>query len=128
MERLINGRLPLHADHMSPESTSPRPSFDDLLDDRDYLFRLLDTIDWDAQLDAIRSVLARNRSAAERVATNITELGEQARTYSGPYHHRLVDQHVDAMFSSSYSDAAVSLSAIGPQIALREPLDWSGVA
>lgn len=105
---------------MSSETTGPRLSFDDLLDDRDYLFRLLDTIDWDAQLDAIRSVLARNRSAAERVATNITELGEQARAYSGPYHHRLVDEHVDAMFSSSYSDAAVSLSAIGMVVPMME--------
>jgi hypothetical protein len=100
---------------MSPDAMESRLSFDDLLDDRDYLFRLLDTIDWDAQLEAIRSVLARNRSAAEQVSANIAQLGERARTYSGPYHDHLVNEHIDAMFSSSYSDAAVSCP----------PLAWS---
>lgn len=74
---------------------------------------LVDSIDWDAQLDAIRAVLARNRTAAEQISTNIAQLGEQAQTYSGPYHGHLIDEHADAMFRSSYSDAAVSLSAVG---------------
>lgn len=105
---------------MNPEVAELRVGLDNLLDDRDYLFRLLDSIDWDAQLDAIRSVLARNRSAAERVAANIDELGQRAETYSGPHHHHVVDEHVDAMWRSSYSDAAVSLSAIGMIVPIAE--------
>ena len=67
-------------------------------------------------------MLARNRSAAEQVSANIAQLGERARTYSGPYHDHLVDEHVDAMFSSSYSDAAVSLSAIGMVVPMMESI------
>lgn len=59
---------------MNPEITDLRLGLDNLLDDRDYLLRLLDSIDRDAQLDAIRTVLARNRSAAG-VSANIAESG-----------------------------------------------------
>lgn len=95
-------------------------SFENLLDDRDHLFALLDTIDWDAQLDAIRDVLRRNRAAADAVSSNIQMLKEEARSYSGPYPDRVVDDHVDAMYRSSYSDAAVSLSAIGMIVPMLE--------
>lgn len=105
---------------MTPDLNDLRRGLENLLDDRDYLFRLLDSIDWEAQLEAVRSVLARNRSAAERVSANIAELGERARTYSGPYHDHVVDEHVDAMWRSSYSDAAVSLSAIGMIVPMAE--------
>lgn len=105
---------------MNPKIADLRLGFDNLLDDRDYLSRLLDSIDWDPQLVAIRSVLERNRSAAERVSANIAELGERAATYSGPHHDHLVDEHVDAMWRSSYSEAAVSLSAIGMIVPMAE--------
>lgn len=105
---------------MTSDTDSLRLGLENLLDDRDYLFRLLDTIDWDAQLDAVTAVLARNRAAAERVSSDIDQLGERAQTYSGPYHVRVVDEHVDAMYRSSYSDAAVSLSAIGMIVPMME--------
>ncbi|MBZ9810944.1 MULTISPECIES: hypothetical protein [unclassified Mesorhizobium] len=113
MERLIarpEGESDNVELHMNPEIADQRLGLDNLLDGRDYLFRLLDSIDWDAQLGAIRSVLVSNRSAAEGVAADIAELGERAETYSGPHHHHVVDEHVDAMWRSTYSDAAVSLS------------------
>lgn len=86
---------------------------ENLLDDRDNLYRLVATIDWDAQLDAIRAVLGEHRRSADHVSTNIKELEEEARTYRGPYHDHVVDEHVDAMWRATYSDAAISLSAVG---------------
>lgn len=53
-----------------------------------------------------------DRSAAERVSTHIADLEERAATYSGPDHHYVVDEHIDAMLRPSHSDAAESLSAI----------------
>jgi hypothetical protein len=93
---------------------------ENLLDDRDYLFRLLDSIDWDSQLDAVRAAIARNRSAAELVSSKIAHLEESARTYTGPYHEHAVDEHIDAMYRSSYSDAVDSLSAIGMVVPMME--------
>lgn len=86
---------------------------EDLLDDRDYLYRLVATIDWDAQLDAIRAVLREHRRSADHVSTSIKALEEEARTYRGPHHEHVVDEHVDAIWRATYSDAAISLSAVG---------------
>lgn len=80
---------------MNPDTSNLRLGLEDLLDDRDYLFRLVDTIDWDAQLDAVKAVLAMNRAAADRVSSEIGLLGERARTYAGPYHDHIIDEHVD---------------------------------
>ena len=107
-------------DRMTEHIGEFRQALENLLDDRDYLFRLLDTINWDAQLDAIRVVLARNRAAADVVTSNIKELEEEARTYRGPYHEHIIDEHVDAIVQSSYSDAAVSLSAVGMIVPMME--------
>ncbi|MER9880993.1 hypothetical protein [Mesorhizobium sp. M0118] len=105
---------------MSQHDDGLRQAFDNLLDDRDHLFTLLDTIDWDAQLDAIQDVLGRNRAAADAVASNIKALEEGVRTYRGRYQDHAVDGHVDAMYRSSYSDAAVSLSAVGMVVPMLE--------
>lgn len=99
-----------------------RLGLENLMDDRDYLYRLISNIDWDAQLDAVRSVLRQHRQAADRVSANIKDLEEAARTYDGPYHYHVVDEHVDAMWQSSYSDAAISLSAIGMVVPMIETI------
>jgi hypothetical protein len=96
--------------------------FDDLMEDRDYLFRLVNTIDWDPQLDAIREVLRRNQNASEAVSANIDELRHEAETYRGPHHERVIDEHVDALFRSSYSDAANSMAAIGMIVPMLESI------
>lgn len=108
--------------NMNPDIADLRLGLENMLDDRDYLFRLLNTIDWEAQLEAVRAVLARNRAASDRVSANIAELDEQARTYTGPYHDHVVDEHVDAMYRSTYSDAVVSLSAVGVVVPMMESI------
>jgi len=95
---------------------------ENMLDDRDYLYRLVSTIDWDAQLQAIRSVIRQHRISADGVSDNIKSLEEEARTYDGPYYDHVVDEHVDAKWRSSYSDAAISLSAIGMIVPMIETI------
>lgn len=105
---------------MSPSVSELAHGLDNLLDDRDYLYRLVETIDWDAQLDAIRGVLRLHRQSAEKVTDNILALRAQAESYEGPYHHHVVDQHTDAVWFSSYSEAAISLSALGMVVPMIE--------
>lgn len=88
-------------------------SLDHFMEDRDYLFRLVNTIDWDLQLEAIKGVLRRNHAASQAVSAQIDELRREAETYRGRYQDRLVDEHIDAIFRSSYSEAANSMAAIG---------------
>ncbi|WP_108610455.1 hypothetical protein [Aminobacter sp. MSH1] len=99
-----------------------RLGFDDLMEDRDYLFRLVNTIDWDAQLGAIGVVLGRNQKALQAVSANIDDLRQEAETYRGPHHQQIVDEHVDAMFRSSYSEAANSMAAIGMIVPMLESI------
>lgn len=125
---------------MTTDLEGLKSGLSNFLEDRDYLYRLVSTIDWDAQLDAISAVLKEHRRSADQVSINIKELDERARTYRGPYHDHVVDEHVDAIWRSTYSDAAISLSAIGmivPTIetifaqtfrALGEKYDAKGIA
>jgi len=102
------------------EIADVRLGFDDFMEDRDYLFRLVNTIDWDSQLQAIKGVLHRNQKASQAVSDHIDELKLDAETYRGPHHEQIVDEHVDAMFRSSYSEAANSMAAIGMIVPMLE--------
>ncbi|RWO22122.1 hypothetical protein [Mesorhizobium sp.] len=99
-----------------------RLGLENMLEDRDYLYRLVSTIDWDAQLEAIRAVLREHRRSADGVSANIKELEEEARTYQGPYHDHVINEHVDAKWRSTYSDAAISLSAVGMIVPMLETI------
>lgn len=85
----------------------------DLLHGRDYLFFLLDNLDWESQLSAVRMMLSRNRDAEAAFAKFIEQDEEEVRAHSGPHHHHYVDQHVDLLHESVYRDAAESMAAIG---------------
>lgn len=95
---------------------------ENLLDDRDYLYRLVSTIDWDAQLDAVGAVLRQHRLSSESVSARIRALEDEASTHKGPYQHRIVDEQVDEMWRSSYGEAAISLSAIGMIVPMIETI------
>jgi len=84
-------------------------NYTNLLDNRDYLSWLLDfSFDLDAQLDAARSMLTINQSAAKQVQANIKLLNERA-THTGSGHD--IDELICALERSSYSDAVDSLVA-----------------
>jgi len=109
-----------YGDEEKEQSAGLRSAIENLLDDWDYLFRLINTIDWDAQLEAIRSLFRQHRAWPDSVSANIARLKNEAETYRGPYHDHLVDEHVNAMFRSSYSDGVISLSAMGVIVPMIE--------
>ncbi len=87
--------------------------FDNYLDDRDYLYTLVHTIDWQSQLLAVRLMLSRNRQAGEAFSKAIDEDAAEIEAYKGPHHDHWSDQHVDMLHESVYRDAAESMAAIG---------------
>ncbi|MET3600725.1 hypothetical protein [Martelella mangrovi] len=90
-----------------------QPDWDSLLDKRDYIHTLIDHVEWDAQLRAIRLLLGRNRKSREEASEFIKRDGEELKSYKGSHHDHYVDQHVDLIHDSIYEDAAESMAAIG---------------
>lgn len=80
---------------------------------RDYIEFALTDINLDAQLMAARSLLRRNREADAQLTQDIRALEERARSASGPFADRLVDDHTDLLFASVFHDAANSMAAVG---------------
>ncbi|TCB60179.1 hypothetical protein E0J20_09300 [Rhizobium leguminosarum bv. viciae] len=87
--------------------------FDNFLDDRDYLYTLVHTIDWQAQLSAVRLMISRNRQAGEAFSKAIANDAAEVRAYEGPHQDHWIGQHVDMIHESVYRDAAESMAAIG---------------
>ncbi|ANL33937.1 hypothetical protein [Rhizobium phaseoli] len=92
------------------------------LDDRDYAHFLIGSIDIEAQLLAIRSLVARNAAAAQEASKRIDELADWARKTTGAESYRATDEWVDEMHASVYSDAAASMAAVGMFAPLIESL------
>ena len=88
-------------------------NLENLMQGRDYLYRLLHTIDWDMQLIAIRGMLRRNREAMASVDQEIAESRAATDAYNGPHHDHYIDEHVYMLQQSVYTEAAVSMAAIG---------------
>jgi hypothetical protein len=88
-------------------------AFDLFLDDQDYLYTLLYTIDWRSQLDAIRLMIARNRNTGEAFSKAIDVDEAQVETYDGPYQVHRMNHNTDLKHESVYRDAAESMAAIG---------------
>jgi hypothetical protein len=91
-----------------------------MFDDRDYGHFLLDTIDLDAQLLAIRAMLSRNRQADDQLSKDIKDLDAKARSAKGDWAHHIVDMTIDEMHGSVYQSAATSAAAVGALAPLLE--------
>jgi hypothetical protein len=89
-------------------------------DDREYGHYLLENIDLDAQLLAIRAMLARNRAADHELSKEIEELDAKARQAKGDWGRHLVDLTVDELHGSVYQSAATSAAAVGALAPLLE--------
>lgn len=83
------------------------------LTSRDEGLLLVEHLDLDAQLRAIRDLLSRHRVADEELAATIEEVGNEAKAASGERSHDLTDLWVDHLHGSVYQDAAHSMAAIG---------------
>lgn len=92
------------------------------LDDRDYAHYLISDLDLEAQLIAIRAIIARNSTAAAEASRQIDELAEWARSAKGVESHRTTDFWVDQMHASVFSDAAASMAALGMIAPLTESI------
>lgn len=84
-----------------------------LLHGRDHILTLIDNVEWDSQLQAIRVLIGRNRKAREDFSAYIQQSEDEVAAYSGPHHDHYVDQHVDLLHETVYRDAAESMAAIG---------------
>ncbi|MGO7821237.1 hypothetical protein ACC684_28715 [Rhizobium ruizarguesonis] len=87
--------------------------FDNFLDDRDYLYTLVHTIDWQSQLLAVRLMISRNRRAGEAFSKAIEDEEAEVKAYNGPHQDHYVGHYVDMVRESVYRDAAESMAAIG---------------
>lgn len=92
------------------------------LTNRDYAVLLLDGIDLEAQLLAVRSLLRRHANADAQLQSEIEELAKRAREAQGEYGMHLTDSWVDEMHGSVFQDAAHSMAAIGMLAPLVESL------
>lgn len=92
------------------------------LTDRDYAVLLLEDVDLEAQLLAVRSVLRRNAQADSELAKEIEDLGKRAGEASGEYGLHLQDTWVDHLHDSVFQDAAHSMAAVGMLAPMLESL------
>lgn len=74
---------------------------------------LLEEIDYDAQLFAIRSLLTREARAARQPEERIEEVDEMARRSRGAANYHAVEEWVDLVHGSCYQGAAHSTAAVG---------------
>jgi len=81
---------------------------------RDHLWLLDLTLDYQAQLIAIHSLLQRNRAAERKTADAIKEVEQHAQDAADDIlSQRAVDEWVDRLHHSVFEDAAHSMAAIG---------------
>jgi hypothetical protein len=83
------------------------------LKSRDYAVLLLPDLDYDAQLVAIRELLAGQGEAAKGLTQQLCDLEHQARNHMGLHSQQAVEDWVRRVQASVYQDAAHSMAAVG---------------
>lgn len=83
------------------------------LTDREWGYLFFEEIDLEAQLLAVRSVLARNREADAELARDIKKLETEARAVDEEHAWIVEDMWVGQLEHSVYLDAANSMAAVG---------------
>lgn len=92
------------------------------LTNRDYAVLLLEDVDLEAQLLAIRSILRRHAEADAALQQEIEELARRAGEAQGEYGIHLQNSWVDEMHGTVFQDAAHSMAAIGMLAPLLESI------
>lgn len=92
------------------------------LTNRDYAVVLLEDIDLEAQLAAVRGLLRRNSQADAAVADEIREIATRIGEASGEFGMQLENDWVDHLHGSVFQDAAHSMSAVGMLVPMLESL------
>jgi len=83
------------------------------LTERDAALMVLDDLDYDSQLAAIRHLLRVHRAADDELETTIKEIDECARRTSGGRNEQAVDDWIEHVHGAVYQDAAHSMAAVG---------------
>lgn len=81
--------------------------------DHDAAYELLDALDYDAQLYAIRTLLQRHREADQQLVDEIKRLEVRANELHGEANEYAVAFLIDHYHGSVYQDAAHSMAAVG---------------
>jgi len=92
------------------------------LSNKDYAVLLLEDVDLEAQLIAVRSLLRRNARADEELGQEIEDLAKRAGDASGEYGMHLENSWVDRLHGSVFQDAAHSMSAVGMLVPMLESI------
>lgn len=92
------------------------------LTNRDYAVVLLEDIDLEAQLVAVRGLLRRNAQADAALADEIKEIAARASEARDEYGMQLENDWVDHLHGSVFQDAAHSMSAVGMLAPMIETL------
>ena len=95
------------------------------LSDRDLALGLLNDIDLEAQLMAVRGLLRRNKEAEQVRADELREIDRFLKDHKNldpEYRMHVEDQWVDAHYLSVYQDAAHSMAAVGMLAPMLESL------
>jgi len=80
---------------------------------RDAACLLLDELDYEAQLIAIRHLLNRNLAADQALNEEMRELKDYARKTSGVRNEQVTDEYGELFEAMVYQDAAHSMAAVG---------------
>ncbi|HEX6749206.1 MAG TPA: hypothetical protein VF092_18055 [Longimicrobium sp.] len=92
------------------------------LEPRDYAVLLLPDLDYDAQLVAIRELLAGQAETEKVLARRLRNLEEDARSHVGLHSHQALDEWMERVHASVYQDAAHSMAAVGMLAPFAESL------
>lgn len=92
------------------------------LTNRDYAIVLLEDLDLEAQLVAVRALLRRNAATDAALEKEIKDIAERARQASGEYGLHLENDWVDHLHGSVFQDAAHSMAAVGMLVPMLESL------
>ncbi|HME23700.1 MAG TPA: hypothetical protein VKI44_20635 [Acetobacteraceae bacterium] len=86
------------------------------------LFIVLEDVDYEAQLLAIRDLLQRHKNADRLLKDEIGMIDEFARRTTGIINQHAVDEWVEHMQALVYQDAAHSMAAVGMLAPLMESI------
>ena len=92
------------------------------LADRDFASLVLGSLDYEAQLAAIRGLLGRHREVDEQLSATIARIDREARQLRGIANQQWVDDWLEHMHASVFQDAAHSMAAVGMLAPLIESI------
>ena len=83
------------------------------LSDRDRASLILDRVDYEQQLIAIRGLLTRNKAADQQLEDERKSIIESIKKSSGSSQERAIDESGENFYAMVYQGAAHSMAALG---------------